>query len=253
MDRPRSILVIIATLGVIVFNWFAASGRINNITPEAISAKYPTVITPAGYTFAIWSLIYLGLIVFSIYQALPANLAKFRRIRTLYIFTCVLNCSWLFLWHHDMVLPAFGVILILLAVLLYINIELKETGSYAEYWAAAAPFAIYFGWVTAAAIVNFGVVLYSLGYQMPGNSGILFGSVCLLFAAAIGIFVRVKLTNYLFPMSIAWALTGIAVKQSGKTLLVSAAAVGTVACLIAACSFVMNLNSSISPRIKVNE
>ena len=253
MDRPRSILVIIATLGVIVFNWFAASGRINNITPEALSAKYPTVITPAGYTFAIWSLIYLGLIVFSIYQALPANLAKFRKMRTVYIFTCFLNCGWLYLWHYDMVLPAFGVIGVLLAALLLINIKLKETGSYAEYWAAAAPFAIYFGWVTAAAIVNFGVVLYSLGYQMPGNSGILFGSVCLLFAAAIGIFVRVKLTNYLFPMSIAWALTGIAVKQSGKTLLVSAAAVGTVACLIAACSFVMNLNSSISPRNNINE
>jgi translocator protein len=253
MDRPRSILVIIATLGVIVFNWFAATGRINNVTPDVISAKYPTVITPAGYTFSIWSLIHLGLIAFSIYQALPNNLMKFRKIRTLYIFSCVLNCGWLFLWHHDMVLPAFGLIIVLLATLLFINIQLKETGSYAEYWAAAAPFALYFGWVTAAAIVNFAVLLYSLGYQMPGNPGIVFGSACLLIAAAIGVFIRVKLTNYLFPLAIAWALTGIAVKQSGKTLLVSAAAVGTVACLIATCSFVMNLNSSISPRTKVNE
>jgi hypothetical protein len=253
MDRPRSILVIIATLGVIVFNWFAALGRINNVTPDAISAKYPTVITPAGYTFTIWSLIYVGVIAFSIYQALPANLAKFRNIRTIYIFTCVLNCGWIYLWHHEIILPGFGVILILLATLLFINLKLKVTDSYAEYWAAAAPFAIYFGWVTAAAIINLAVVLYSLGYQMTGSPGIFFGSACLLVAAVIGVFVRVKLTNYLFPLAIAWALTGIAVKQSGKTLLVSAAAVGVVACLIATCSFVMNLNSSISPRVNSNE
>jgi hypothetical protein len=53
-------------------------------------------------------------------------------------------------------------------------------------------------------------------------------------------------------LAIAWALTGIGVKQSGHTLIVTAAALGTIACLIATCSFVMNLNSSISPKA-VNE
>jgi hypothetical protein len=54
------------------------------------------------------------------------------------------------------------------------------------------------------------------------------------------------LTNYLYPFAIAWALTAIAVKQSGQTLIVATAAVGVIACLIAACTFVLNLNSTTS-------
>lgn len=247
-DRSRSILVIIATLGVIAFNWMAAAGRINNVTPDLISAKYPTPITPAGYAFAIWSLIYLGLIVFSIYQALPKNAERFRSIRTIYIVSCVLNCGWIYFWHHDMVLVSLGVIAALLATLLFINIKLQKSAMYSEYWAASAPFSIYFGWVTAAAIVNCFVALRYLNVQMSAASETILAVVCILFAGALGVIVRAKLTNYLYPLAIAWALTGIGVKQSGKTLIVAAAALGTVACLIAACSFVMNLNSSISPR-----
>ena len=55
---------------------------------------------------------------------------------------------------------------------------------------------------------------------------------------------RLKSTNYFYPLAIAWALTAIAVKQSGKTLIVAAAAIGVIACLIAAVSFVMNMPSS---------
>ena len=67
----------------------------------------------------------------------------------------------------------------------------------------------------------------------------------MLIAAAFGVFIRVCLTNYFAPLAIAWALTAIAVKQSGNTLVVAAAAVGVIACLIAATSFVLNLKSSL--------
>lgn len=251
-DTSRSILVIVATLGVIAFNLMAAIGRVNNVTPEIISAKYPTPITPAGYAFAIWSLIYLGLIAFSIYQALPKNVEKFRGIRTLYIASCVLNCGWIYFWHHDMILVCLGLITALLVTLLFINIKLKKPSSYAEYWAASAPFSIYFGWVTAATIVNFAIALTSLGVTMSPTAATVFGVACILLAGALAVIVRLKLRNYLYPLAIAWALTAIGVKQSGHTLIVAAAALGTVAGLIAACSFVMNLNSSISPRV-VNE
>ena len=85
--NQKQILVIVATLGVILINYFAAQGYINNITPQIISNKYPTLITPAGYAFAIWSLIYLGLIGFSIYQALPSQTdnPRFKNVRSLYI------------------------------------------------------------------------------------------------------------------------------------------------------------------------
>ena len=154
-DISRAVLVIIATAGVIVFNWLAALGYINHTAPDVISYLHPTIITPAGYAFSIWSLIYIGLIAFSIYQALPKNLERFRGIRTVYIFSCLLNCAWIYSWHHEMLLACLGIIIALLATLLFINIKVRNGESYTEYWTVSAPFGIYFGWVTAAAIINF--------------------------------------------------------------------------------------------------
>jgi hypothetical protein len=242
-DISRAALVVIATAGVIVFNWLAVLGYINNTAPDVISYLYPTIITPAGYAFSIWSLIYLGLIAFSIYQALPKNLERFRGIRTAYIFSCLLNCAWIYSWHHERMLACLVIIIALLATLLFINIKVRNGESYTEYWTVSAPFGIYFGWVTVAAMINFVLVLGSLGVTVTRPGATLLGVICVIVAVALGVIVRIKLTNYLYPLAIAWALTAIGVKQSGQTLIVAAAALGTVACLIAAGSFVVNLPS----------
>src|SRR5688572_23892457 len=114
-DKLQPILVIVATVGMIVFNYFAATGILGGIDTGAISDKYPTQITPAGYAFAIWSLIYLGCAAFGIYQALGSQLERFRPIRRIYIVSCAANCAWLYFWSQEMIVVCLGVILILLA------------------------------------------------------------------------------------------------------------------------------------------
>lgn len=242
-DRLRSVLVVLATIGTIAFNWIAAAGNINGITPAMISDKYPTLVTPAGYAFAIWSLIYTGMAAFSIYQLLPANVARFRSIRSLYIMSCALNCGWIYFWHHDQIVICFALIAALSITLLLININLRQSESLAESWLVKAPFGVYFGWVTAATIVNFAVMLAYLRVEISSTSQTILAAVLILFAAAFGVIVRFRLTNYFYPLAVAWALTAIAVKQSEQTLIVVAAAVGVIACLIAALSFVMDLKS----------
>ena len=243
-DRVRSMLVIAATFGTIVFNILSATGRINGITPEVISDKYVTSVTPAAFAFTIWTLIYAGLIAFSIYQFLPANLVKYRSIRTFYILSCALNCGWIYFWHGDQIAVCLVLIILLAVSLFYINLNLKETETLAEFWLAKAPFGIYFGWVSAAALVNFAILLVSMGVQMTETAWTTISVALILFAAALGILMRVRLTNYLYPLAIAWALTAIAVKQSGQTAVVVACAIGVVISLIATLSFVVNLPSS---------
>jgi hypothetical protein len=242
-DRIRSILVLAATIGVIVFNWLAATGRLGSDT-AAISDKYPTLLTPAGYAFSIWSLIYLGLIAFSIYQMLPANLARFRAVRSFYIFSCALNCAWLYFWHREQIVICLVVIAALCATLAVICYQLRDPESLSDTWAAKAPFGLYFGWVTAATLVNFTIMLKFLKVELSNSAETILAVAFVLLAAGLAILVRWRLTNYVYSVAIAWALTAIAVKQSGHTLIVVAAAIGVIACLIASLSFVMNLNSS---------
>jgi translocator protein len=243
-DRLQQILVVAATIGMIVLNWLAATGVLGGIDTGAVSDKYPTRITPAGYAFSIWSLIYLGMIAFSIYQLLPANAARFRAIRTAYILSCAANAAWLYVWSQEQMIVCLGIIVVLLASVGYISVKMQRTETLAEYWLVKAPFGLYFGWVTAATILNAAIMLVYLNVRVSDSAAVWFGAGLILIAGALGVIVRLRLTNYFYPLAIAWALTAIAVKQSGTTLIVAAAAFAVIACLIAAMSFVMNLPSS---------
>ena len=56
----------------IIVNGLAGSiTLIGGKTTAGISNLYPTLITPAGYVFAIYGVIYILLGVFVVYQALP--------------------------------------------------------------------------------------------------------------------------------------------------------------------------------------
>ena len=240
-DRLRAILVLVGTAAVIIYNFLASAGYVNRVTPEVISDKYLTPVTPAGYAFSIWSLIYLGMAAFSIYQLLPSNRSKFSQVRTFYVVSCALNIGWIYFWHHDEIVVCFIIIFLLAITLFLINSRLTEIAGTADFWVAKAPFGLYFGWLTAATLVNLAVMLIALDLPISSETWTAISVILILIAAALGVWMRIKQSNYLHAFAIAWALSAIAVKQSGNTLIVIACAAGVVACLIAAFSFVTNL------------
>jgi translocator protein len=234
-EKIRQILVLPATAGVIVVNYLAATGSINHVTVGEISDKYPTLITPAGYAFSVWGLIYLGMILFSLYQMLPAQTANphFLRTRTIYIASCVANCAWIYFWVHERIWLATVVIFILLAALAFINLHLRGANSIVETWLVRVPFSIYFGWVTVAAIINAAVALVFAGVESSNTTATVWACVLIVAASALGVLIRLKLSIGAYALTVAWALTAIAVRQSGKTLIVSLCAFGVIALLMA--------------------
>ena len=242
MERTKQILVIIATAGMILLNYLAATGVLGGIDTGAVSDKYATNITPAGYAFAIWSLIYLGMIAFSIRQALPSNREKFKDLRLIYIISCVANGLWLYVWSQEAIVVCLGIILVLLACLAAINGKLKNDETNADYWLVKVPFGIYFGWVTAATILNATIALVYLDVNASETTAYILGAILIFTAAALGVLIRFTLKNYFYPLAIAWALTAIAVKQSGQTIIVVSCAFAVIVCLVAAISFVMEMN-----------
>lgn len=245
-DRMRATLVIVATIATIAFNGLAAAGLVNGVTPDIISEKYPTVLTPAGYAFSIWSLIYLGMAAFSVYQFLPANLVRFRPVRSLYILSCLLNCAWIYFWHRDQIGICLVLIFTLLVALLFLLVLFERTGSSGGLLFTRFPFGIYAGWVTAASLVSFLIFLKYADVEFSSLAWNTLGVALIAFAAGIALIVRWKLKNYFYPLAIAWALTAIAVKQGGNTAIVVACAIGVVTSLATAGSFVVDLKDSTS-------
>lgn len=226
----KQLLVIIATVGVIFVNYLAGTGKINDTTPAEISDKYPTVLTPAGYAFSIWSIIYFGLLAFSIYQALPSQSdnPRFTRIRTLYIANCAANCAWLYLWHYDYIAFSILAMLFILSTLVLINLNLRGIERGAELWTTKIPFNIYFGWITTATILNASVTLVYFGIQTSAIVSTILA--CLLIAAAVALAIIIR-RSFDFPsyaLTIMWALIAIAVNQYAETAIFAAAILGAI-------------------------
>jgi hypothetical protein len=239
-ERIQSYLVVIATAVVLWVNYLATTGGLNNIDTAVISDKYPTVLTPAGYAFTIWSLIYTGSIAFSIYQLFKLDCVRYRRVRPLYLLSCFLNALWLWLWHHEMLLACLIVIAALFATVLAIAVMFRNTETPMDTLIGRGTFGLYAGWLTAATLVNFTIVIKASGAELSSVSWNLIAVASFAAATAMAVFVRYAFRNFLYPLAIAWAATAIAVKQSGNTAVVVAAAICVVVSLIMSISFVMD-------------
>ena len=136
------------------------------------------------------------------------------------------------------------IILGLAATLLIINIKLNSLNTAREMLLTKAPFGIYFGWVTVAAIVNLVVFLVDTGVSMTPLGWNITGSVLIAAATICALVLRIKLRNFLYPLAVAWALTAIAVQQRGNTMIILVSAICVVVCLVLSLSFVMDLPSS---------
>ncbi len=69
--RPKTwlrVLVALTSVGMIVMNVLANALPLFGRGTGEISDRYPTLVTPAGYVFAIWGLIYIALLVYSVAQ-----------------------------------------------------------------------------------------------------------------------------------------------------------------------------------------
>ena len=111
MDRTK--LALLATVIVLAVNAAANIVPLGGLNTGQLSALYPTGFTPPGYVFGIWSIIYLGLIAFSIaaLRAVPRTRARIERIIGPYLLNAVGNCAWIIVWHSRMVLVSVLVML----------------------------------------------------------------------------------------------------------------------------------------------
>ena len=93
--------IIFFALTVVVNSLAGGTKFIGGQLTAAVSDANPTLITPAGYVFSIWGIIYMLLGVFIVYQALPSQQGKDyqAKIGWLFILSSLINIGWLFLWQ----------------------------------------------------------------------------------------------------------------------------------------------------------
>ncbi len=219
---------LVAFAVVVLVNGLANALPFNDQTQAEISARYPSLFTPAGFAFSIWGLIYLALLGFVIWQALPAqrDSAKIASISRLFQVNCAMNALWMVAWHYDFLALSMLIMLVILVTLVLIYRRLLasiESAPFVEHLVLYLPFSIYTAWISVATIANATVLQLASGWNDIGLSAIEWTLFKLAVAGAVGATMIVKVRDVPFALVIAWAAYGISVKQSA-TPAVSAAA-----------------------------
>jgi hypothetical protein len=199
---------------------------LNGKTTGEISDLYPTLVTPAGYVFAIWGLIYILLLIFVVFQALPSQEGKAfqKEIGVLFVLSSAFNIVWLFLWQYGhitlSVLPMFALLATLIMIYLRLNIG-KSNASLKEKLTVHLPFSAYLGWITIASIADVATALVSINWDGFGLSATTWAIALIVVALAITLLVTFTRRDIAYCLVILWALVGIAVKQSGNQSIVT--------------------------------
>lgn len=208
----------------------------------ALSAT-ATPVAPATTAFSIWSVIYLGLIAYAVWQALPAQREspRQRSMGWLAAVSMLLNAGWLLVVQAGSVWLSVVVMAALLTVLVLILERMRAipSSSRLETVLVDGTFGLYLGWVTVAAIAN---VVAAVTTSMPGDLGLGatgWSVVLLVIAAVIGIAFAMHTGGRLsINLAMAWGLAWIAVGRWQGPLenstVASVAAASAVVVLLAA-------------------
>lgn len=213
----RQLLVILTVLATITVNILANALPINGQNTGEISDRFQVYFVPAGYVFSIWGLIYVGLIAYAVFQALPSQRTNPRLQATggWVVLGGLANIAWIFLWHYEQFVGTLGAMLILLATLIAVYLRLG-TGltrvSPAETWAVRVPFSIYLGWISVATIANITDVLDYLGWSQWELSDGTWMILVLAVVVALVALVNLTRRDIAYTAVLLWALAGIGVK-----------------------------------------
>lgn len=216
-DRLRQITTIFITILTLVVNSLATTLPLNNKTTAELSDSFHIRFVPAGYVFAVWGVIYLGFVAYTIWQALPRNAAnpRARAIGWWYIGGSIANTLWLVFWHYQYVTVTLPIMLTLLATLIVTAIRLHQQAptGWGERLCLDMPMRIYMGWITVATVVNVTVVLFDNGLVVPDDQAVMWAVVLVAVAVGLALAQRWFRGDTAFGMVIAWAVYGVAIKQ----------------------------------------
>lgn len=237
-DIARQGAVVTALAATIATNALANILPLNGQTTGEISNRFPLLITPPGYVFGIWGVIYSGLVGYAVYQALPAQRdnERLRRIAWPFVASCAANIVWLLLWHYNRYGLTLGAMIGLLLALITIDLRLGRVrgGALAERLLVRLPFSIYLGWISVATIVNATVALVNAGWDGSESSPELWTAGLLGVGAGLGLAKGVGQGDIAYPLVLAWAFSGVAIKNAGVPLVGWSAWAATGLALISA-------------------
>ncbi|WP_115367405.1 hypothetical protein [Alteripontixanthobacter maritimus] len=192
-----------------------------------------TLITPAGWAFAIWGPLFFGSIVFAIYQALPKqhHNALLKRIGWFAAAALAGNGVWA-TWTtlNEISAPSAVIIaatLVCFLIVLRVFVRWADRFTTGERWCAVLPLSALAAWLTAATIVNISASLKYHGVD-AGDAAASITAAIIVVGGVIAAFAILRSEgNPWYTLVFLWALLAIYLKGGQEAQPVALAAFGS--------------------------
>ena len=219
-DLIRQWANFIAIIGAFGTNVWANVAPINGLTIGEISNQlFPNVlITPASYAFAIWGVIYLGLISLAIYQVLPNHRDDLylRKMGYFLVIASGAQILWVFLFLSRFFWLSVVAMLVILIALIMLYLRLKSSSSplsHKQKWLVNFPISVYFGWISVATIVNVALALTWVNWNGFGLSNTTWTIMMIVVAAVVASLITLQRQDKIYCGVFVWALIAIGVRH----------------------------------------
>ena len=227
-------LAAVAIVGNVGLNYYGKAHPFAGQTLGMVLAKYPTLLMPADYAFSIGGFILLALLVYAVWQLLPAQqklplpdaLAKPLTLAS------IATGVWTVLLVYELILPSVGVMLLILGslVVTYSRVRRRIFIGTAPVL-AGVPFSLYLGWVSVVAVINITIGLRQLGWQATEAASVALTMGLIFGVVVLGLLMSCVFRDLVFPLVVAWTLVAVwvvrlrEVSELGWAALIGAAVV----------------------------
>eukprot|EP00466_Bigelowiella_natans_P015080 jgi/Bigna1/85136/estExt_fgenesh1_pg.C_20276 len=182
--------------------YLSQTGALGKTNKEvAVSEKYNSLVTPAGYAFAIWGVIFSWEGVMVVRQLLKPTVNP--SFQLCWISANVFQSLWSFAFAQESMISS-SVLLSGIAASLYGCVAHAEDQSFG--W-VRGPISLHAGWVTVAALLNYNLCLVKFEERMSTQWVAAKLTIAVATVAALGMLWFKK--DVMFASSIAWALAAV--------------------------------------------
>ncbi|MDD7927968.1 TspO/MBR family protein [Microbacterium thalli] len=244
-DLARQITVISAVVFMIIAamvgTGLLGGTNVREVQGGALDAD-STVLAPGSQAFSIWSVIYLFMIGYAIWQALPSQRARDRqRMAGWWIaLTAVLNGGWLLAAQFTTLLVTVIAIVALLAALgwTFRLLVRSRPRSIGDRLLMDATVGLHLGWVSLATVANVTAWLSRTVPESWGAQADIWGVVVLALVAAVGVGIAAFSRGRPSPIiAMSWGLAWVAIARTTdepQSTPVAVAAVVVIVIVVAA-------------------
>jgi len=204
----------------IIMNGLAVGLPLNGKSTGELADQYPNLFVPAGFTFSIWSVIYLWVgtwVVYSLVQVYRnKDGGRVAQIGPYFLISCFANAAWIVNWHYEFVFLSVLVMLTILGSLMAIYLRLgigKDRFDTRTRALVQAPFSIYMGWISIATVANVTSWLVDMGWNGWGIDQLTWTLIMVIVATAITVAVLYTRRDFIYALVPIWAFFGIASKR----------------------------------------